>query len=98
MTGGLSLSNSQTQLGLGFPAPPGGGPPGTFPFESREPVSCVVEYRTLKERRLFGRSKGYRDLTLAGSEPEQPAERYLTPRIVFGTRPSTVRRILLTME
>jgi hypothetical protein len=44
-----------------------------------EYVSRVVEYRTLKERRLFGRSKGYRDLTLAGAEPDKPAERYMSP-------------------
>jgi hypothetical protein len=43
----------------------------------------AVEYRTLKERRLFGRSKGYRDLTLAGTEDEKPAERYVIHRTRF---------------
>ena len=97
MAGGLSLSNQQTQLGLGFPAPPG-DPPGTCPHTSREQVSRLVEYRTLKERRLFGRSKGYRDLTLAGAEPDKPAERYRSPRVVSSTRPRPEQRIVLTME
>jgi hypothetical protein len=38
---------------------------------------ATVEYRTLKERRLFGRSKGYRDLTLADAEGENIVERYV---------------------
>jgi hypothetical protein len=46
---------------------------------------AAVEYRTLKERRLFGRSKGYRDLTLAGTEDEKPAERYVIYRTRFGS-------------
>lgn len=86
MTGGLSLSNQQTQLGLGFPAPPG-DPPGTCAHNPRESVSRLVEYRTLKERRLFGRSRGYRDLTLAGTEADKPAaERYLTPPVLCSGR------------
>lgn len=72
MPAGLSVTNQQSQLGLGFPAPP--NDPPSIP--SNDCNSCVAEYRTLKERRLFGRSKGYRDLTLAGTEVEKPAERY----------------------
>ncbi len=82
MTGGLSLSNQQSQLGFGFPVPPG-DPQGTCTSESPGPVSRIVEYRTLKERRLFGRSKGYRDLTLAGAEPDKPAERYVSTCVVY---------------
>jgi hypothetical protein len=72
MPAGLSVTNQQSQLGLGFPAPPSDP-------SSISSINCnsrVAEYRTLKERRLFGRSKGYRDLTLAGAEAEKPAERY----------------------
>jgi len=76
MPSGVSVTNQQPQqLGLGFPAPPG-DPPGIKAFPLDRDLR-VVEYRTIKERRLlFGRSKGYRDLTLAGSEPESPGDRY----------------------
>jgi len=74
MPGGLSITNQQPQLGLGFPAPPTGDPSGYNPSDRYR--LRVVDYRTLKERRLFGRSKGYRDLTLAGSESEKTVERY----------------------
>lgn len=77
MSSGVSVTNQQPQqLGLGFPAPPG-DPGGTQAFPRLTVTYALAEYRTIKERRLlFGRSKGYRDLTLAGAEPESPGERY----------------------